>query len=81
MFIQACEELRHAENERLAFTGIYAAIVGGVLSFLSQVTPAVSVATRLYVTGFLIALTIIGLVISLRARLPSMTGSMRCTAC
>jgi hypothetical protein len=56
------EHFRHVENERLWFTNIYAIIVGAILTFFKE--------GRIFVhsTIFLIILSILGLLMSLRLR-------------
>jgi hypothetical protein len=56
------EHFRHVENERLWFTNIYAIIVGAIITFFKE--------GRIFVhsTIFLIILSILGLLMSLRLK-------------
>ena len=66
MYDQNWQQLRHVENERLAFTAIYGAAIGGVLSFLATWEDSGSLAVSVSLTAFLLLFTVLGLLVSLR---------------
>jgi hypothetical protein len=66
IFQQSWENVRHIKNERMMFTNIYAIITAGVLSLLNTVRGHWNLETLLI--GFLLFLSVIGLLSSLRLK-------------
>jgi hypothetical protein len=63
---QSFEHWRHIENMRQGFTTIWAAIVAGVLAFISQAPNALANVASIPVIVFLALLTSLGLFVSIR---------------
>jgi hypothetical protein len=66
IFEQQWLHVRHVENERLWFTNIYAAIMAGVLAFISKGSEETSFEFYMPLLLFLILLSVIGIIVIMR---------------
>ena len=68
LFKQHCESVRHAEDERLAFTSFFILIVIGGLAFISQTGFSIVSREHWMVYIWLAGFSLLGFLVSLRLK-------------